>query len=193
VEALARLRGVSALSRDARAPMRGTLGLTMCGICVMIPGIRARQPRDGQMNCGNQSAHISLIHRRFTALASRDPCAVDLKMFNIKARKTVKFMRTLLTSVRPYQLLARAQIHISRSSRGLRRTWPGRLASELALFGHCSYGVAPLKILHRGCRGAAFLACRATRRNRTVTVVARYSCTRTRSECTSTRALDARI
>jgi len=39
------------------------------------------------MNCGNQSAHISLIHRRFTALASRDPCAVDMKMFNIEARK----------------------------------------------------------------------------------------------------------
>jgi len=39
------------------------------------------------MNCGNQSAHISLIHRRFTALASRDPCVVDLEIFNIEARK----------------------------------------------------------------------------------------------------------
>jgi hypothetical protein len=34
------------------------------GIRVMIPDFRARQPRDGPMNCGNQSAHISMIHRR---------------------------------------------------------------------------------------------------------------------------------
>ena len=34
------------------------------GIRVMIPDPRARQPRDGQMNCGNQPADISMIHRR---------------------------------------------------------------------------------------------------------------------------------
>lgn len=31
------------------------------GIHVMIPEIRARQPRDGPMNCGSQSADISMI------------------------------------------------------------------------------------------------------------------------------------
>jgi hypothetical protein len=31
------------------------------GIRVMIPDTRARQPRDGRMNCGNQPADISMI------------------------------------------------------------------------------------------------------------------------------------
>ena len=31
------------------------------GIRVMIPDPRARQPRDGPMKCGNQSADISMI------------------------------------------------------------------------------------------------------------------------------------
>jgi hypothetical protein len=31
------------------------------GIRVMIPDIRARQPCDGPMNCGSQSADISMI------------------------------------------------------------------------------------------------------------------------------------
>jgi hypothetical protein len=88
----------------------------MCGICVMIPGIRARQPRDGQMNCGNQSAHISLIHRRFTALASRDPCAVHLKMFKIEATKN--------REIHAYPLDKRQAISVSYLSRHVAR--PGR-------------------------------------------------------------------
>jgi transposase len=39
-------------------------GVSYVGIRVMIPDTRARQPRDGQMKCGNQPADISMIHRR---------------------------------------------------------------------------------------------------------------------------------
>src|ERR1022692_1343088 len=35
------------------------------GIIAMIPGPRASYPRDGPMSCGDQPAHISLIHRRY--------------------------------------------------------------------------------------------------------------------------------
>lgn len=31
------------------------------GIRVMIPDIRAKQPRDGPMKCGTQSANMSVI------------------------------------------------------------------------------------------------------------------------------------
>jgi len=37
----------------------------------MIPDTRARQPRDGLMQCGNQPADISVIHRRSKLRASR--------------------------------------------------------------------------------------------------------------------------
>jgi hypothetical protein len=34
------------------------------GIRVMIPGPRARQPREEEMKCGTQPADIRMIHRR---------------------------------------------------------------------------------------------------------------------------------
>ena len=34
----------------------------------MIPDFRTRQPRDGPMQCGNQPADISVIHRRLKLL-----------------------------------------------------------------------------------------------------------------------------
>src|ERR1019366_612471 len=34
------------------------------GILRVISDARTRQPRDGQMKCGNQPAHISMINRR---------------------------------------------------------------------------------------------------------------------------------
>jgi hypothetical protein len=37
----------------------------------MIPDARSRQPRDGPMQCGNQPADISVIHRRYKLRASR--------------------------------------------------------------------------------------------------------------------------
>lgn len=37
----------------------------------MIPDFRARQPRDGPMQCGNQPADISVIHRRLKAAGRR--------------------------------------------------------------------------------------------------------------------------
>ena len=41
------------------------------GIIPMISDARLRQPRDGQMKCGSQSADISMIHRRYSRLPSR--------------------------------------------------------------------------------------------------------------------------
>lgn len=87
----------------------------MCGICVMIPGFRARQPRDGPMNCGNQSAHISMIHRRFKPSRRVTLALSILQTFSIEAQKAVKFMRTPLTTVRPYQL---AIILLGKTKRG---------------------------------------------------------------------------
>jgi hypothetical protein len=46
-------------STDEGNPRNGYVGIR-----VMIPDSRARQPRDGQMNCANQPADISMIHRR---------------------------------------------------------------------------------------------------------------------------------
>jgi len=45
-------------------PMRGTLEQDMWASISMISDARLRQPRDGQMKCGNQPADISMIHRR---------------------------------------------------------------------------------------------------------------------------------
>jgi hypothetical protein len=56
------------------------------------------------MNCGNQSAHISMIHRRFKPSRRVTLALSILQTFSIEAQKAVKFMRTLLTTVRPYQL-----------------------------------------------------------------------------------------
>jgi len=54
------------------------------------------------MNCGNQSAHISMIHRRFKPSRRVTLALSILQTFSIEAQKAVKFMRTLLTTVRPY-------------------------------------------------------------------------------------------
>lgn len=48
--------------------MRGTLERDYVGIALMIPEFRARQPRDGPMQCGTQPADISVIHRRLKLL-----------------------------------------------------------------------------------------------------------------------------
>ncbi len=46
--------------------MRGILEVFMWACSGTIPVPRARPPRDGEMNYGNQSADMSLIHRRHT-------------------------------------------------------------------------------------------------------------------------------
>jgi hypothetical protein len=51
--------------------MWGTLEHVMWAFCGMIPDLRTRQPRDGQMKCGTQPANISMIHRRQSLHASR--------------------------------------------------------------------------------------------------------------------------
>ena len=50
-------------TRCAR-PMRGILGKFYAGTFVVIPALRARQPREEEMKCGSQSADIRMIHRR---------------------------------------------------------------------------------------------------------------------------------
>jgi hypothetical protein len=52
------------------------------GIRVMIPDARARQPCDGQMNCGNQSADISMIRRRPNS--SRVACPLRFRFINFQ-------------------------------------------------------------------------------------------------------------
>jgi hypothetical protein len=44
--------------------MRGILDEFYTGIPVMIPVLRARQPREEEMKCGSQPADIRMIHRR---------------------------------------------------------------------------------------------------------------------------------
>ncbi len=51
-----------------RGPDEGNPRAIYVGIHRDDPRPRARQPRDGQMNCGNQSADISMIHRRYDCL-----------------------------------------------------------------------------------------------------------------------------
>ena len=53
--------------------MREILDHAMWASATMIPDHRARQSRDGPMNCGNQPANISMIHRRSSPPARRVP------------------------------------------------------------------------------------------------------------------------
>ena len=57
--------------------VRGTLERPMWASTAMIPDTRARQPRDGPMQCGNQPADISVIHRRYSS-ARRVPHPVRI-------------------------------------------------------------------------------------------------------------------
>jgi hypothetical protein len=54
-----------------RRPDEGNPRAGYVGIHAMIPDTRVRQPRDGQMKCGNQSADISMINRRHKLPARR--------------------------------------------------------------------------------------------------------------------------
>lgn len=51
--------------------MRGILESAMWASTTMIPDSKARQPRDRPMQCGNQPADLSVIHRRYKLRASR--------------------------------------------------------------------------------------------------------------------------
>lgn len=76
------------------------------GIRVMIPEARARQPRDGAMNCGSQSADISKI-----IVAYQPRVACPLRCWFSKTPKHVKHetqVRQALAALddyRPYQTL----------------------------------------------------------------------------------------
>jgi len=69
-----------------RRPDEGNPRAGYVGIHAMIPDTRVRQPRDGPMKCGNQSADISMIHRRYScrrvALLVRCPIA---SMFAVRS------------------------------------------------------------------------------------------------------------
>jgi hypothetical protein len=54
---------------DEGNPRPGYVGIGV--VTAMIPDTRARQPRDVSLSCGNQSANISVIHRRKRFRASR--------------------------------------------------------------------------------------------------------------------------
>jgi hypothetical protein len=51
-----------------RRPDEGNPRAGYVGIHPMISDARERQPRDGYMKCGSQSADISMIHRRHSCL-----------------------------------------------------------------------------------------------------------------------------
>src|ERR1700733_10623019 len=75
--------------------MRGTRGgepsSGLCGHPLrMISDTRTRQPRDGTMQCGNQPADISVIHRRFKDAARRVAHPVRTTPLLIKESKNVK-------------------------------------------------------------------------------------------------------
>jgi len=87
-----------------RRPDEGNPRAGYVGIHVMISDTRARQPRDGQMKCGNQSADISMIHRRH----DRRRVAFPVRLFNYIERqhmivKSARKSAVPLDKVRPYQ------------------------------------------------------------------------------------------
>jgi hypothetical protein len=57
--------------------MWGILEHVMWASLQVIPDLRTRQPRDGQMKCGTQPANISMIHRRQSLRALRSPSGVQ--------------------------------------------------------------------------------------------------------------------
>ncbi len=72
------------------------------GIPRMIPDLRTRQPRDGQMKCGTQSANISMINRRKSFRASRSPSGVmeRPKPSNRKPSADPRVLRSRLLTAR---------------------------------------------------------------------------------------------
>ena len=56
--------------------MWGILEHVMWASYGIIPELRTRQPRDGQMKCGTQCANISMINPRKSFRASRSPSGV---------------------------------------------------------------------------------------------------------------------
>jgi len=71
----------------------------------MIPDPRARQPRDGPMQCGNQSADISVIHRRYKLRASRSPSGADPQPNTHLVRKIASIILAPVDTKGPYQLI----------------------------------------------------------------------------------------
>ena len=86
--------------------VRGTLERPMWASTAMIPDTRARQPRDGPMQCGNQPADISVIHRRYKLRASRSPSGAILTVTFTPRRKIARDTPASLDAGRPYQSLA---------------------------------------------------------------------------------------
>jgi hypothetical protein len=84
---------------------------------VMIPDFRSRQPRDGPMQCGNQPADISVIHRRYKLHASRSPSGAIPAAHTHRARKTARATLVPVDTRGPYQLT---------DLRGARRSWGAR-------------------------------------------------------------------
>jgi len=93
--------------RDARHTVRGILAGTMWASFGMISDTRTRQPRDGTMQCGNQPADISVIHRRFKAAARRVAHPVRTTLGTYGRRKYVKKIARIspapVDKVGPYQ------------------------------------------------------------------------------------------
>ena len=75
----------------------------MWASAVMIPDTRARQPRDGPMQCGNQPADISVIHRRFKLRASRSPSGAHANPDPPLVRKIASITLASLDTNGPYQ------------------------------------------------------------------------------------------
>ena len=117
----------------------GNPRLDYVGIRVMIPDTRARQPRDGQMKCGNQPADISMIHRRSPMLSRRVSLALlILQVLNIWIAKTREKDARPLDNEQAISVLA-----IDFHRRPVRRAAPVQrtdlhltAASEFVLQGH---------------------------------------------------------
>ena len=69
----------------------------------MTPDTRARQPRDGPMQCGTQPADISVIHRRFKLRASRSPSGALSHPHTHRTHVTARTTLASVDSQGPYQ------------------------------------------------------------------------------------------
>src|SRR5882762_2554415 len=91
----------------------------------MIPDFRARQPRDGPMQCGNRPADISVIHRRYKLRASRSPSGVTHTRISTGSRTIASDALAPVDTCRPYQSLDSVTTDYTRRRRsnGKRLIW----------------------------------------------------------------------
>jgi hypothetical protein len=61
------------------------------GILRVISDARTRQPRDGQMKCGNQPAHISMINRRQSLPRVAFPFRCEIRLtFDVQIQARIR-------------------------------------------------------------------------------------------------------